>query len=65
VQTPLATTTTAPIAVDVVGGRSNETVPQYLPLPLTAGGASVAVSQVRSLAPSLRCNALRRVNCLP
>lgn len=36
-----AGTTSAPVAVQLIGGKTNDGTPQYQPIPLTAGGAAV------------------------
>lgn len=47
-----AGTTTAPSKVVLVGGKTTDGPPQYQPLPLAAGGASVIVSGTITTTPS-------------
>lgn len=40
----VATGTTAPTKIGIIGGKTNDVTPQYQPIPLAAAGASVIVS---------------------
>lgn len=59
---------TAPSAVDVIGGMTNDPTPQYQPLPLGPGGQAVQVVVLANPRPGLpkpTCNAVLRTNCSP